>query len=79
MSGRIKVGGWLPFRATQRCDGKSFLWRAEVGLGPVRPLIVTDRYESGGSSMSGKLIGRWTLFEQTDANVARSAAASDCA
>jgi hypothetical protein len=25
MSGQIKVGIWLPFAATQRCDGKSFL------------------------------------------------------
>ena len=75
MSGRIKVGIWLPFRATQRCDGKSFLWRASVGLGPLRPLVVTDRYEGGEGSMSGKLVGRWALFEQTDANVVRSAAA----
>ncbi len=75
MSGRIKVGIWLPFTATQRCDGKSLLWRASVGLGPFRPLVVTDRYESGEGSMSGTLVGRWTLFEQTDANVVRSGAA----
>ncbi len=75
MSGRIKVGIWLPFTATQRCDGKSFLWRASVGLGPLRPLVVTDRYEDGEGSSSGKLLGRWALFEQTDANVVRSAAA----
>jgi hypothetical protein len=75
MSGRIKVGIWLPFRATQRCDGKSFVWRASIGHGPLRPLVVTDRYEGGEASMSGKLAGRWVLFEQTDANVVRSAAA----
>lgn len=75
MSGRIRVGIWLPFIATQRCDGKSFRWRASVGLGPLRPLEVTDRYEDGEGSMSGKLLGRWALFEQTDANVVRSAAA----
>ncbi|MGN6168056.1 MAG: DUF6544 family protein [Solirubrobacteraceae bacterium] len=74
MSGRIKVGIWLPFSATQRCDGKSFLWRASVGLGPLRPLVVTDRYEGGEGSMGGKLLGRWVLFEQTDLNVVRSAA-----
>ena len=74
MSGQIKVGIWLPFRATQRCDGKSFLWRASVGPGPLRPLEVTDRYADGAGSMSGKLLGRWTLFEQADANVVRSAA-----
>jgi hypothetical protein len=74
MSGRIKVGIWLPFVAAQRCDGKSFVWRASVGLGRLRPLVVTDRYERGEGSMAGKLAGRWTLFEQTDANVVRSAA-----
>ncbi|HET6867015.1 MAG TPA: DUF6544 family protein [Solirubrobacteraceae bacterium] len=74
MSGRIKVGIWLPFTATQWCDGKSFLWRASVGLGPLRPLVVTDRYEGGKGSMSGKLAGRWTLFGQADSNVVRSAA-----
>jgi hypothetical protein len=74
MSGRIKVGIWLPFTATQRCDGTSFIWRASVGLGPLRLLAVTDRYENGEGSMSGKLLGRWALFAQTDANVLRSAA-----
>lgn len=74
MAGRIKVGVWLPFSATQWCDGKSFLWRASIGAGPVRPLVVTDRYAEGKGSMRGKLVGRWTLFEQTDSNVVRSAA-----
>jgi hypothetical protein len=74
MSGRIKVGLWLPFTATQRCDGKTFVWRASVGLGPVRPLVVTDRYEDGAGSMTGKLLGRWALFDQADVNVVRSAA-----
>jgi hypothetical protein len=74
MSGRIKVGVWLPFSATQRCDGRSFRWRASVGVGPLRPLEVTDRYEDGQGSMSGRLAGRWKLFEQTDSNVVRSAA-----
>ncbi len=74
MSGRIKVGVWLPFVASQRCDGTSFVWRASVGLGPLRPLVVTDRYENGTGSMSGRLLGRWKLFEQADTNVVRSAA-----
>lgn len=74
MSGRIKVGVWLPFVANQRCDGKSFVWRASLGLGPLRPLVVTDRYDNGAGSMTGRLLGRWKLFEQADANVVRSAA-----
>jgi hypothetical protein len=35
---------------------------------------VTDRYEDGEGSASGTLVSRWTLFEQTDSNVVRSAA-----
>jgi hypothetical protein len=43
MSGRIKLGLWLPFTAEQTVDGRSFMWRARVGRGPVTPLRVTDR------------------------------------
>jgi hypothetical protein len=32
MTGRIKIGLWLPFNARQECDGCSFAWRARVGL-----------------------------------------------
>ena len=31
MSGRIKVGLWLPFTAEQTVDGRSFEWRARLG------------------------------------------------
>ena len=31
MSGRIKVGLWLPFTTEQTVDGRSFTWRACVG------------------------------------------------
>ena len=31
MSGRIKVGLWLPFTAEQTVDGRSFTWQARVG------------------------------------------------
>lgn len=74
MSGRIRAGIWLPFMATQSCDGRSFVWRASVGVGPVRPLVVTDRFEGGEGSTTGELLGRWKLFEQADLNTARSAA-----
>jgi hypothetical protein len=35
MSGRIKVGLWLPFTAEQTVDGRTFEWRAprRVGTG----------------------------------------------
>jgi hypothetical protein len=43
MAGRIKVGAWLPFTARQEIDGRSFVWRARVGAGPLTLLQVTDR------------------------------------
>jgi len=45
MSAWIRVGIWLPFVAPARRE--SFLWRASVGLGPLRPLVVTPAYASG--------------------------------
>jgi len=74
MSGRIKVGLWLPFIAEQTVDGRSFAWRARVGRGPLMPLRVTDRYADAAGSTKG-LLGRVTLFDAHDANAARSAAA----
>jgi hypothetical protein len=72
MSGRIKV--WLPFTAEERCDARSFEWRARVGWGPVSVLEVVDGYADGQGSTCGRLLGRATLFEQTGRDTARSAA-----
>ena len=74
MSGRIRVGAWLPFTATERCDARSFEWRADVGWGKVRVLEVVDGYSAGRGRTSGHLFGRMKLFEQADGNTARSAA-----
>ena len=74
MSGRIKVGLWLPFTAEQTVDGRSFAWRARVGRGPLTPLRFTDRYADAAGSTEGRLLGRVTLFDAHDANTARSAA-----
>ena len=53
MSGRIKVGLWLPFTAEQTVDGRSFTWRARVGPGPLTPLRVVDRYADAAGSTEG--------------------------
>ena len=74
MSGRIKVGLWLPFTAEQTVDGRSFAWRARVGWGPLTPLRVTDGYADAAGSTEGRLLGRFTLFHAADVNTARSAA-----
>jgi hypothetical protein len=75
MSGRIKVGLWLPFTAEQTVDGRSFKWRARVGRGRFTPLHVTDEYADAAGSTEGRLLGRVTLFHAHDGNTARSAAA----
>ena len=74
MSGRIKVGLWLPFTAEQTVDGRSFRWRARIGRGPLTPLRVTDQYADAVGSTEGRLLGRVTLFHAEDADTARSAA-----
>ena len=74
MTGRIKVGLWLPFRARQECDGCSCAWRARVGFGPLTALAVVDRFAEGLGSVEGRLFGRVKLFEADDANTSRSAA-----
>lgn len=75
MTGRIKVGTWLPFTAEQTADGRSFAWRARVGWGPITPLRVLDRYADGAGTTEGRLFGRLTLFHAEDLNTARSSAA----
>jgi hypothetical protein len=75
MTGRIKVGTWLPFSADQTADGRSFAWRARVGWGPITPLHVLDRYADGAGTTEGRLLGRFTLFRANDLDTTRSSAA----
>ena len=71
MSGRVKVGAWLPFTGVEECDGRSFAWQARVGRGL---LVVTDRFDRGAGSMEGRLFGRIRLYRSADTNTTRSAA-----
>jgi hypothetical protein len=74
MAGRIKVGAWLPFTADQEGDGRSFSWRARVGLGPVTVLRVVDRFAHGAGSTEGRLLGRVRVFHAEGDDTTRSAA-----
>jgi hypothetical protein len=74
MMGRIKLGLWLPFSAREECDGRSFAWRARIGLWPLTALAVVDRFAEGAGSMEGRLFGRMKLFRADDENTTRSAA-----
>jgi hypothetical protein len=69
MTGRIKLGLWLPFAAREECDGRSFAWHARVG-----PLHVTDRFADGRGAMRGRLFGRRTIFDVASEDVTRSSA-----
>lgn len=73
MTGRIKVGVWLPFTAEQDCDGSSFLWRAQVPR-HVRFLTVTDSYDAGRAAIDGRLPGAIRLFQSDSPDIVRSAA-----
>lgn len=74
MTGRIKAGAWLPFRAVEECDGRSFVWRARIGRGRLVPLHVVDRFGDGTGSTEGRLFGRARLFGAAGEDTARSAA-----
>ena len=74
MSGRVKADLWLPFRAEQEVDGRSFSWRARVGLGRLTVVEIADGYSHGVGSSEGLLFGRRTLFAKADEDTARSAA-----
>ena len=74
MTGRIKVGLWLPFTAQQDCDGSSFIWRAQVPRHG-RLLTVTDSYDNGRATIDGRLLGAIRMFHSDDQNIVRSAAA----
>ena len=74
MTGRIKVGTWLPFTAQQDCDGSSFIWRAQVPRHG-RLLTVTDSYDNGRATIDGRLLGAIRMFHSDDQNIVRSAAA----
>jgi hypothetical protein len=74
MRGRIKVGAWLPFTASQQCDGRSFAWRACVGLGRATLLTVLDRFADGAGSTEGRLFGRRRVFGADGEDTTRSAA-----
>jgi hypothetical protein len=73
MRGRIKVGVWLPFTATQTVDGRSLDWQARVGPGPLKSLRVTDRYADAVGCTDGRLLGL-RVFGSEDYDTARSAA-----
>jgi hypothetical protein len=74
MTGKVKADLWLPFRAQEEIDGRSFVWRARVGVGPLTLVRIAESYAHGVGISEGLLFGRRTLFDTADEDTARSAA-----
>lgn len=71
MRGSIKLGTWLPFRATQILDPhEGFIWTARVaGI-----VVGSDHYLEGVGGMDWKLAGLFTVASAAGPDVSRSAA-----
>jgi hypothetical protein len=71
MHGRIRVSGWLPFRAEEVIvAGRGFLWRASAVAGLVTGYDVYDR---GRGEQRFRLCGLVPIVRSSGRDVARSA------
>lgn len=73
MTGRIKISGWLPFRAHQRLDAAGFRWSARAGWGPLC-ISGYDGYHDGAGEMRWHLGGILPVVRASGADLTRSAA-----
>ena len=71
MTGRIKIGRWVPFRAVELLTpDRGFVWAARAaGL-----IVGSDRYIDGTGGMEWKLAGLLTVMRADGPDVSRSAA-----
>lgn len=74
MKGCIRAGAWLPFCAQQESDGRSFTWRARVGVGRLALLTVVDGFAAGAGTTEGRLFGRRRVLRSEGTDTSRSAA-----
>lgn len=74
MTGRIRVGIWMPYRAQWQGDGRSFRWSAVSGPIGLPLLRVVDRFSDGAGSMDVRLRPGIRLLHADDADTARSGA-----
>ncbi|MFZ2527265.1 MAG: DUF6544 family protein [Rhodococcus sp. (in: high G+C Gram-positive bacteria)] len=73
MRGRIKLGSWRPFRATQiLVPGVGFVWAATARVGCV-PVLGYDRYTDGHGEMNWKLGGLVPVMSASSADITASA------
>jgi hypothetical protein len=73
MRGRIKLGRWLPFRATEViAPHNGFVWRARVAGGL---FAGSDRFVDGEGALDWRLAGLIPVMRASGEDVSRSAAA----
>ncbi|MBA3288896.1 MAG: hypothetical protein H0U21_12910 [Acidimicrobiia bacterium] len=70
MRGHIKLGRWMPFRATELLNAPRVVWRARVA----GVITGSDRYVDERGTMSWKLGGIVPLMHAGGSDVSRSAA-----
>lgn len=74
MTGHIRVGRWLPFRAVQlHAPPRGYVWAARAGWPPLS-ISGFDSYEAGDGRMHWALGGRLPVMRASGPDVSRSAA-----
>ncbi|MGI8879391.1 MAG: DUF6544 family protein [Jatrophihabitans sp.] len=74
ITGRIRIGRWLPFRAIQlHAPPHGYLWVAQAGCGPMS-VRGYDGYADGRGVMRWRLFGRIPVLTAAGPDVDRSAA-----
>lgn len=74
MQGRLRLKGWIPFRAIQvEVPAEGYVWAARARLGPLA-ISGFDRYAGHAGEMHWKLAGRVAVMNAAGPDVSRSAA-----
>lgn len=71
MSGTIRIGRWVPFRAEETiAPHVGFVWPARA----MGAMAGSDRFVDGAGAMDWRLFGRWPVLSSEGPDVSRSAA-----
>jgi len=73
MRGRIRLGAWRPFTATQILAPDGFVWSATARIAGL-PVSGFDRWSAGSGQMRWRLAGLVPVLSATGPDVSRSAA-----
>jgi len=73
MHGKIRIGRWMPFTATQIVNPSGYIWAATAGRFPLQ-VNGFDRYSNDTGEMRWRLFGRIPVVTTSGPDVTRSAA-----